>query len=118
MPEIIKQALSTELYFSMPEHNLSTNITNNVLWDYLLSNNKIELIKFWIDNYYGGNAVEESNAIGEEYKSLFISLNIVPEMIEMIDSSNASPLVKDLTKNQLCRYVFVCKMLKYLYMFI
>ncbi|XP_017759699.1 PREDICTED: spatacsin [Eufriesea mexicana] len=110
LPEIVKQALCTELYFSTTDQSLSINITNNILWNYLLSNNNIVLIKFWIDIYYGSNTTEELNEINEEYKSLFNTLDIVPSMIEAIDSSNASPLIKDLTKNHLCRYgIFIEK---------
>ncbi|KOC59819.1 Spatacsin [Habropoda laboriosa] len=104
LPEVIKQALCTELYFSVTEQSLLKSITNSVLWDYLLSNNKIEMIRFWIDIYYGSNTLDESNEINEDYKSLFTTLDIVPNMIEAIDSSNATTLVKDLTKNHLCRY--------------
>lgn len=41
--------------------------------------------------------------INEEYKLLFNSLDIVPNMIEVIDSSSASTFIKNLTKNHLCR---------------
>ncbi|XP_076176182.1 spatacsin isoform X3 [Ptiloglossa arizonensis] len=110
LPESVKQALCTELYFSITEESLSMNITNTVLWDYLLSNSKIEMIKFWIDTYYNGNAIEESNGINEKHKSLFTTMNILPNMVEGIDSSNASDLAKDLIKNHLCGYgVFVQK---------
>lgn len=103
LPEIVRQSLCTELYFSLNEQSLLKNVTNNILWDYLLSNNKIVPIKFWIDTYYGNNTIEESNMINEEYKLLFNSLDIVPNMIEAIDSSSASTLIKNLTKNHLCR---------------
>lgn len=110
LPEIIRKSLCTELYFSLNEQSLSKNITNDILWDYLLSNNKIVPIKFWIDTYYGSNAIEESNMVNEEYKLLFNSLDIVPNMIEAIDSSSASTFIKNLTKNHLCRYgIFVKK---------
>lgn len=104
LPEAVKQALCTELYFSITEQSLSRNITNAVLWDYLLSNDKIELIRRWIDIYYNGNAIEKLNDIGVEYKSLFATMTITSDMIETIDSSNASNLVKDLIKNHLCRH--------------
>ncbi|XP_076620109.1 spatacsin isoform X1 [Colletes latitarsis] len=108
LPENIKQALCTELYFSITEQNLLKNITNIVLWDYLLSTNEIEMIKFWIDIYYNENAIRESNDIYEKYKFLFTTMDIIPDMIDAIDSSNASNLVKDLIKNHLCRYgIFV-----------
>lgn len=103
LPEDIKQALCTELYFSTSQQSLSTNITNIILWDYLLSNNKIKLLKFWIDTYYGNNTLEEVNEINEKHRSLFNTLDIVPNMIEAIDSSNASTFIKDLVKNHLCR---------------
>ncbi|XP_076236055.1 spatacsin isoform X2 [Calliopsis andreniformis] len=104
LPDTIKQALCTELYFSITDQSLLKNITNTVLWDYLLSNNKIEMIKFWIDVYYNGTTLEESNDINEEYKSLFTAMNITPDMIECIDFSSASNLIKNLIKNHLCRY--------------
>lgn len=103
LPEDIKQALCTELFFSISQQSLSTNITNTILWDYLLSNNKIELLKFWIDTYYDSSTLEEVNEINEKHKSLFNTLDIVPNMIEAIDSSSASTLIKDLVKNHLCR---------------
>ncbi|KAK9299148.1 hypothetical protein QLX08_007765 [Tetragonisca angustula] len=110
LPENIKQALCTELYFSTSQQSLSTNIINIILWDYLLSNNKIELLKFWIDTCYGNSTLEEVNEINEKHKSLFNTLDIVPNMIEAIDSSNASILIKDLVKNHLCRYgIFIEK---------
>lgn len=111
LPETVKQALCTELYFSITEESLSKNITNTVLWDYLMSNNKIEMIKFWIDTYYNGNAVEESNDVIKEYKSLFTTMDITSDMIDTIDSSSASNLVKDLIKNHLCRYVLLYNIL-------
>ncbi|XP_076375987.1 spatacsin isoform X2 [Megalopta genalis] len=110
LPECIKEALCTELYFSINEHSLLKHITNIVLWDYLLSNNQIEMIKYWIDIQYNGNSNEQSSDIIEEHKSLFATMNIVSDMHEHIDSSNASDLVKNLIKNHLCRYgIFVQK---------
>lgn len=107
LPEIVKQALCTELYFSINDKTLSKSITNIVLWDYLLLNNKIEMLRLWINAFYGADALVESNEINEEYKMLFTTLDIIPSMIEAIDSSNASALVKELTKNHLCRYVYL-----------
>ncbi|CAL7936629.1 unnamed protein product [Xylocopa violacea] len=104
LPEVIKRALCTELYFSIDEQSLSKNITSDMLWDYLLSNNNIEILRFWIDTYYGGNTIEVSSEINEKCKSLIATLDILPNMVEAIESSNASILVKDLTKNHLCRY--------------
>ncbi|XP_031835040.1 spatacsin isoform X2 [Nomia melanderi] len=110
LPENIKQALCTELYFSVNEHNLLKHVNSIVLWDYLLANNKLEIIKFWIDTHYCGNEIEQSNEITQEQRSLFATLNIVTDMYENIDSSNASNLVKDLIKNHLCRYgIFIHK---------
>ncbi|XP_076280997.1 spatacsin [Lasioglossum baleicum] len=110
LPEHIKRALCTELYFSIKEHNLLTNVTNTVLWDYLLSNDKVEMIKCWIDIQYNGSSIKQSDDIAEEYRSLFATMNIGSDMHEHIDSSNASDLVKDLVKNHLCRYgIFVQK---------
>jgi len=107
LPQNIEQALRTELYFSLNNSEILGNVSNNILWDYLLSNNKINALKIWIDMKYNPDVIEISDKIDQHLKSLFMNLDITPDMIDHIDSSNASELVKNLTKNYLCRYVCV-----------
>lgn len=106
LPENIKQALCTELYFSLNDSQILGNVSNTILWDYLLSNNKINAIRLWIDaRCKNQDILQNLNEIDHHLKSLFINLNITSDMIEYIDSSNASSLIKDLTKDYLSRYV-------------
>ncbi|XP_014476874.1 PREDICTED: spatacsin [Dinoponera quadriceps] len=104
LPQNIKQALCTELYFSLSNPNILENVSSTTLWNYLLSNNKVNELKLWIDTRYHPDALQNSDQIDRSLKSLFVNLNITTDMIECIDSSNASDLVKDLVKNHLCRY--------------
>jgi len=106
LPENIKQALCTELYFSLNDPQILGSVSNTILWDYLLSNNKINEIRLWIDAYCNPDILQNSNEINHHLKSLFLTLNITSDMIEYIDSSNASNLIKDLTTDYLSRYVF------------
>ncbi|KAL0117009.1 hypothetical protein PUN28_010108 [Cardiocondyla obscurior] len=104
LPQNIEQALRTELYFSLDNPEVLGNVSNNILWNYLLSNNKINALRMWIDAKYNPDIPKISDEIDEHLKSLFINLDITPDMIDYIDSSKASDLSKNLTKNYLCRY--------------
>ncbi|XP_035737182.1 spatacsin-like isoform X2 [Vespa mandarinia] len=105
LPENIKQALCTELYIQLFEPKLLRNMTNSVVWDCLLLYNKIDTIKYWIDKRYNVNVITEGTyEIDENLKDLIDNLTITPEMIEQIDLSDANNLIKDLTKNHLCKY--------------
>lgn len=104
LPQNTKQALCTELYYSLNNSDVIENVSNTTLWDYLLSNNKINTLRQWIDAKYNLNILQNSDEI-DHLKSLFKSLDITLDMVEYIDSSDASDLIKDLTKNYLCRYV-------------
>jgi len=105
LPQNIEQILRTELYFSSNDPEILGNVSNNILWDYLLSNNKINALKIWIDTKCNPDVPQISDKIDQHLKSLFANLNITPDMIDYIEFSNASDLVKNLTKNHLCRYV-------------
>lgn len=107
LPENIQQALCTELYFSLNDPQILGSVSNTILWDYLLSNNKINEIRLWIDAKCNPDILQNSNEINHHLRSLFETLNITSDMIEYIDSSNANSLIKDLTKDYLSRYVFV-----------
>ncbi|KAK2583208.1 hypothetical protein KPH14_009228 [Odynerus spinipes] len=105
LPETVKQALCTELYMQLFEPKLLSNVTNNVVWNYLLLYNKIDAIQYWIDQRYNANGtVEKIYKVNDNLKQLLDDFTITPEMIEWIDQSNANNIIKDLTKNHLCRY--------------
>jgi len=106
LPQNIEEALRTELYFSLNDSEILGNVSSNILWDYLLSNNKINTLKIWIDTKYNSDDSQISDKIDPHLKSLFTNLNITPDMIDYIDSSNAGDLVKNLAKNHLCRYAY------------
>ena len=106
LPQNIEEALRTELYFSLNDSEILGNVSSNILWDYLLSNNKINALKIWIDTKYNSDDSQISDKIDPHLKSLFTNLNITPDMIDYIDSSNAGDLVKNLIKNHLCRYAY------------
>lgn len=101
----VKQSLCTELYFSLNNPEILGTVSNMILWDYLLSNNKSNILKLWIDVRYNSNSLQNSDKMENQLKLLFANLNITTDMIEYIDSSNASSLVKNLIKNYLCRCV-------------
>lgn len=106
LPENIKQALCTELYIQLLEPKLLRNMTNSVVWNCLLLYNKIDTIKYWIDKRYNANAITEGTyEIDENLRDFIDNLTITPEMIEQINLSDANNLIKDLTKNHLCKYV-------------
>lgn len=107
LPQNIKQSLCTELYFSLSNTDILDNVSNITLWDYLLSNNKIDTLRLWIDTRYNLGALQNIDKNDHSLKSLFANLDITTNMVECIESSSASNLVKDLTKNHLCRYVIV-----------
>ncbi|XP_018364335.1 PREDICTED: spatacsin isoform X1 [Trachymyrmex cornetzi] len=104
LPQNIEEALRTELYFSLNDPEILENVSNNILWDYLLSNNKINALKIWIDTKYNPDGSQISDKIDPHLKLLFTNLNITPDMVDYIDSSNAGDLVKNLAKNHFCRY--------------
>ncbi|XP_036147229.1 spatacsin isoform X2 [Monomorium pharaonis] len=104
LPQNIEQALRTELYFSLNNPEILGNVSNNILWDYLLSNNKINALRTWIETKYNPDVPQTSDKIDPHLKSLFANLNITPDMVDCIESSSASDFVKYLTKNYLCRY--------------
>lgn len=105
LPQNIEEVLRIELYFSLDNPEILGNVSNNILWNYLLSNNKINALRMWIDVKYNPDVLEISDKIDQHLQSLFTNLDITSEMIDHIDFSNASNLVKNLTKNDLCRYV-------------
>jgi len=83
------------------------DVSNIILWDYLLSNNEIKILKLWIDAKYNQDAFQKTDEIEHHLKSLLTNLSITSDMVESIDSTNASDLTKHLMKNHLSRYVII-----------
>ncbi|XP_043283377.1 spatacsin [Venturia canescens] len=99
LPEDVKSALITDLYFYTNQSYLGNKLTNTVLWDYLLSHNKIQLIEAWIDAKYSNSEMIEHGKI-----DAFSRLEIVEDMIESVETSSATNPVKELVLNRLSNY--------------
>ncbi|XP_001601258.1 spatacsin [Nasonia vitripennis] len=112
LPTSIKDALYTELYFNYYEPNIVAYLKSQVVWDYLLTNNKLELIKFWIDINFGdaNNSTLNNAEFRSNIQLLFTNLKITNEMIAFIESSNGMPPISNLVLNYLSRYgIFTTK---------
>ncbi|KAL7289760.1 hypothetical protein TKK_0016361 [Trichogramma kaykai] len=106
LPQKMKDALYTELYFYCYKPEIVAYLKDNVVWDYLLANNKLDLLKFWIDLYYSSDKSLDlsSNLERSDIQLLLSTLKITNEMISSIESSNAMPLVKNEIFNYLSSY--------------
>ncbi|XP_058809210.1 spatacsin [Phymastichus coffea] len=112
LPQSIKDALYTELYFYHYEPNIVAYLKSEVVWDYLLANNQIELIKFWIDKNFNNsdNLTINISEHRSDIQLLLANLKITDSMISSIDMSNGMLLVKNLILNYLSRYgIFTTK---------
>lgn len=104
LPQSIKDAFYTELYFYCYEPNIVAYLKSDVVWDFLLATNEIDLIKLWIDLIYGDSEnVTPSNNHRNEVQLLFTNLKITTTMIDSIESSNGMPITIDLILNHLSR---------------
>ena len=107
LPQNIKDSLYTEIYFQHYEPNIIAYLKSNTVWDYLLSTNNIDLIKFWLNLNYSNNDLSTLNYC--DYRSdiqlLLSNLKIDNEMLASVDSSNAMPFVKNLILDYMSRYV-------------
>lgn len=98
----VKDPLLTEIYFHIYDSCLSNKLRNNIVWEYLLSVERIELLIDWIDQQYSN---DKRDIIVDEYNltKTFANLEITQEMIDEIDQSNASTPVKEVLLNHLCQ---------------
>lgn len=111
LPSNIKTPLLTELYFHTYEACLSRKLRSSAVWDYLLTEDKIELLMQWTDRKFENSKLEDEK---EESKSeviqVFDRLEITPEMIEKIEQSNMSFPFREILLNHLCKYgIFISK---------
>ncbi|XP_066592873.1 spatacsin isoform X2 [Prorops nasuta] len=102
LPNNIKESLCTELYFLTTNNAILQNVTSNSLWDYLLCNNRIDTLKYWIDIQH--NQVPKIELSNENLHKLFGTFHVTKDMIDYIDLSDSSCITKELLKNYLCRY--------------
>ncbi|KAJ8669006.1 hypothetical protein QAD02_000265 [Eretmocerus hayati] len=104
-PQSIKDALYTEIYFYCYEPEIVAYLKNTVLWDYLLTNNRVDLIKLWIDLSFGES---DSLLFGDEHRSdirlLFTNLKITDDMVSSVEISNGMDHTKNIVLNYLSRY--------------
>ena len=105
LPQSIKDALYTELYFYHYEPNIVAYLKNDVVWSFLFSNNKIELLKLWIDLNFNNteNLIDNNSEHRSDIQLLFTNLKITEEMIASIESSNATLPINNLILNYLSR---------------
>ncbi|XP_011500198.1 PREDICTED: spatacsin [Ceratosolen solmsi marchali] len=106
LPESIKDALYTELYFHHYDPSITVYLKNDVVWDFLLMNNKLDLIKLWIDFNFNNSKdfIPKNIEHIEDLQKLFTNLKITDTMISSVETSNAMVLVKQLVLNSLSRY--------------
>ncbi|XP_015111289.1 spatacsin isoform X2 [Diachasma alloeum] len=114
LPPHIKTPLLTELYFHTYESCLSKKLKSSAVWDYLLTEDNIELLIKWIDRKFGEENSKNREELQEEQKShlvdVFDRLEISPEMIERIEQSNMSFPFREILLNHLCKYgIFINK---------
>lgn len=105
LPQSIKDALYTELYFYHYEPNIVAYLKSEVIWDYLLANNQIEMIKFWIDLNFNDskNLTLSNNEHRSDIQLLFTNLKITDKMISSVDTSNGMTFFNNLLLNYLSR---------------
>ena len=99
----MKSALITELFFNTNEEYLAEKLNNTVLWDYLLSNNEIDSIYTWIDTKYRNGEEDEQKSEETRLSKAFRELEIVEDMVEAVDTSNAMEPIKELVLNRFCK---------------
>jgi predicted component of type VI protein secretion system len=80
-------------------------LKNDIVWDFLLINNKLDLIKLWIDFNFNNSEdfVPDNVEHIEDLKQLFTNLKITDAMISSVETSNGLLLVKQLVLNYLSR---------------
>ncbi|XP_014213188.1 spatacsin [Copidosoma floridanum] len=107
LPPGVRDALFTELYFYTREPTAVAYLKTDVVWSYLLTNNRLDLIKLWIDVAFG-RAI--GNAFNDGVGALFEHWNITDEMVAAVESSHGMRHVNDLVLGHLSRYgVFSAK---------
>ncbi|KAF7989681.1 hypothetical protein HCN44_008355 [Aphidius gifuensis] len=94
---IVKSSLVTEIYFRTNESCLVKMLDANSVWDYLLTEDNIDLLINWIDKKYNEVDIDEK-------ENIFNHLEIDEEMLDNIEQSSASFPTKELLLNHLSKY--------------
>lgn len=116
LSQSLKDEIYVNLYFNSHEPSVVSNLKNYAVWNFLLINGKIDLIKFWIDIEFGNKNSEndddddddvyifvkgEDKLQANECRSLFKNLKITDEMIARLHTT--MPHVNNLILDHLCR---------------
>ena len=97
----IKNAIYTELYFNKFDPKIVSKLENVTVWNYLLINNRIDLVKNWISINYESDSKEVD--VEDKVKQTFCNLKITEDMISFLEKSNATIPVIQSILNFLCR---------------
>ncbi|XP_046739690.1 spatacsin isoform X2 [Diprion similis] len=103
MPEDVKTILYTDLYFHTFQAELAENLSSQIVWDYLLMRNKVDLISFWIDINYGAHP-SNPPPIDKDLREVLKHLKITGSMIDSIQQSSAANITKEVVLDYLGRY--------------
>lgn len=105
LPQSIKDSIYTEIYFNYYEPDIIAYLKSDVVWDFLLTNNKFEFIKLWIDLSFGEseNLVLSNLDHRNDIQALFRQLKITNTMINSVKSSKGMPIFNNLILNYLSR---------------
>ena len=97
----MKNTIYTELYFNKFDPKIVKKLENCQVWNYLLINNEIDLLKKWININYGNETEEIDDK--NNLKQVFGNLNITLDMISSVENSNVMIPVSQTILNYLCR---------------
>lgn len=105
LPQSIKDAMYTELYFYHYEPNIAASLKNSRVWDFLLANNRTDLLKLWIDLNYdeSENSIVSSDEHRSDIQLLLANLKITDAMVDSVESSNGMLPINNLILNYLSR---------------
>ncbi|XP_046417666.1 spatacsin isoform X2 [Neodiprion fabricii] len=103
MPEDLKIIICTDLYFHTFQGELVEYLSSQIVWDYLLMRNKVDLILFWIDINYGVHQLNPSSKDKELYEALK-HLKITDNVIDSTQQSSAASITKEVVLDYLGRY--------------
>lgn len=105
LPQSIKDSIYTEIYFNSYEAKIIAHLKSDIVWDYLLANNKFEFMKLWVDLSFGEleNLVLPILEHECDIQLLFTNLKIKNSMIDSVESSNGMPIFNNLILSYLTR---------------
>lgn len=100
--------LYVELYFHRYEPLVVAYAKGQVVWDILLANNRVDLVKLWIDLDFGDSAdmLLDSDKDRSDIRLLLSNLRTTDAMTDVVEASSGMPLFNNFILNYLCRYLY------------